>query len=318
MNRRSFVGIVSVVASTTLIACGDPLVAPELITGTRVLAARTETASNRNRAWVTPSEAASVRWLVTGPEGPVPLGWAFTACVALPISRGLPICAAPPFARSASTAISKDEPRFEFMVPNEVDLASAASIAIGGAFCASGTPALVAPGADLATTTCPDAAESPLLATFDVYTARDGRVNENPDFARVLVGLDDTEWLAGSQVDATTACSNESPGVPRVAADGGSHALTFAIPTDMSEPVERISEHSVAREALTLAHFVTDGDLERVYSDVNLQANPALVQVSWRAPATAAAGGKLVRFSFVLRDGRGGAAYIERAVCVVP
>lgn len=319
MNRVGLAKVFPFVASATLLACGDPLVAPELIASTRVLAARTEAAGDAQRAWVMPDEAASVRWLVASPGGAPALAWGFSACVAEAVSRGLPICSAPPFAQFTSTEVSSGEPRFDITMPDRANLGTATQIAIDGVFCASGAPALGASGVDFTATTCPDASERPLFATVNVQAELEGAANANPDFGRVSIQFDGAQWAAlGEAPSGAVGCVNQLPSIPHVGAGGANHQLEFAVPIDMSEPLPGVSVHSATRETLSLAHFVTAGDLERAYSDVNLAANPALVRVNWKTPPTVDAGGALVRFYFVLSDGRDGTDYTERDVCVTP
>jgi len=298
------------------IACGDPLVAPELITGNRVLAARTEATVDPHRASVMPAESARVRWLLAAPDGAPSLGRGFSACVAEATSRGLPICAGAPFARLVSSDTSAEEPRFDFAVPDSTTLGGATQIAVNGVFCASGAPSLAPSGVDFAKSPCPDPLDQPLFATLDVQVTSNTTANANPDFAGVPIQFDGADWAALNEATASASgCSNTALGAPHVAANGATHTLSFAIPDEMSEPLPKITSLSAARETLTLGHFVTSGSLERAYSDVDVATNPAVARVSWQAPLSTVPEGTLVRFYFVLRDGRGGADFAERAVC---
>ena len=69
-------------------------------------------------------------------------------------------------------------------------------------------------------------------------------------------------------------------------------------------------------ETLTIAHYVTSGDLERHFSVVEAGGDP-VVEVGWRAPKSAPPGGSATHFYAVVRDGRGGATWAHRAVCVL-
>jgi len=319
MNDRCLkTGLLLSFLAVTL-ACGDPLVAPELITGNRVLAARVQVATDANSAWVMPAEAGRVRWLVASPAGPPALSWAFSACVAETTSRGLPLCAAPAFSQFTQTAPSTAEPHFDFTMPAQATLGGATQIAISGAACESGAPAWGATVGELSAATCPDGSGRPLLATVEVQAAINGATNANPDFGRVTLLLDNAEWPAWSEDEATAdGCANPTLSVPQVAVGGPSHELAFSIPGDMSERLVQVTERSAARETLSLAHFVTAGDLERAYSEVDLDVDPATTRVRWTAPETVPVGGEFVRFYLVLRDGRGGNDFVERALCVVP
>ena len=90
MNDRCLkTGLLLSFLAVTL-ACGDPLVAPELITGNRVLAARVQVATDANSAWVMPAEAGRVRWLVASPAGPPALTGAEKFPADTQISGGAP------------------------------------------------------------------------------------------------------------------------------------------------------------------------------------------------------------------------------------
>jgi hypothetical protein len=305
--------------SVSLLACGDPLVAPELIANTRVLAARTEAAGDVNRASVMPAEAASIRWLVATPNGPPSLGSSYSACIAESVSRGLPICAASPFAQFTSSEVSSSEPRFDLTLPDADSLGTTPQVVVSAGFCSSGVPINGTMGLDFATTRCPDASEPPLFATFELSAALDGTTNANPDFSRVQIQFDGAQWpISNDEQALSAACASQDFTIPHVAAGGTNHEILLSVPSDMSEPLSQRSVHSASRETLALAHFVTTGDLERAYSNVNVQTDPALVRVNWKSPGSINTNGALVRFYFVLRDGRGGADYTQRALCVTP
>jgi hypothetical protein len=68
----------------------------------------------------------------------------------------------------------------------------------------------------------------------------------------------------------------------------------------------------------TESHYVTAGDLERAHTVIDSTSPRPKVKLHWSAPSTVTAGGQLVRFHFVLRDGRGGVDWTTRAVCIVP
>ena len=67
-----------------------------------------------------------------------------------------------------------------------------------------------------------------------------------------------------------------------------------------------------SRESLQLSHFTTAGELSRAFDSVPWDSEELERQVSWTAPKQPG----LVRFWLVLRDFRGGGAFIERAACV--
>lgn len=73
-----------------------------------------------------------------------------------------------------------------------------------------------------------------------------------------------------------------------------------------------------ARESLQLSHFASAGDLSHAFPQL-IASDPAnRVSFRWTAPSNAPAGGRLVRFWFVARDGRGGSDFTERALWALP
>jgi hypothetical protein len=65
-------------------------------------------------------------------------------------------------------------------------------------------------------------------------------------------------------------------------------------------------------ESLLLAHFVTSGELDRTYSTLEAsEPAPKTIEVPWTPPPDA----RDVKVYFVLRDGRGGTAFVTRTIC---
>lgn len=299
-----------------LTACGDPLVAPELISGNRVLGARVESLQDPGRAWLAPSERGRVSWLVVSPEGPPNLGWACSLCAAKMVSRGLPRCAGRSFAQFTSEHVSSEEPRFEFALPDQQSLVDADQIALFGAFCASGVPLSERAHVEPSTTRCPDPSERPLLASMELPLRRGTANNLNPSFEAARFGFDGEIWPDLDEGEETTlSCHEGLNSVPSVEAGSGAHTLELSLASDSSEPLEMRTPHSPSAETLQLAHFTTAGDLERAYSALS---ETGKVNLLWTPPVEATAGARLIRFYFVLRDGRGGLDWRRRAVCLMP
>lgn len=320
MTRNAvFFGLLVAATST---GCGDPLVAPELIVNNRVLGARVEAATDPGRAWLAPSEAAKVRWLLASPEGAPTMNWAFSLCRAEPVTRGLPICMAPSFAQFVSPAASAEEPYFDFVMPDVSNFEHGEQVAVSGAFCESGLPESTSPGGTMdlgaTDTRCPDRHEQPLFVSLTIPTVVDDQSNANPSFTPIAIDFDGTAWPDWTNAEATAEdCAGANLSWPKVAANGARHELQLRIPEGMSEPLPVVSTHSSSRETLTVSHFVTGGDLERAYSSVDGSSSAATIRVAWNAPNSITAA-QVVRFYFVIRDGRGGADWTRRSLCVLP
>jgi hypothetical protein len=75
----------------------------------------------------------------------------------------------------------------------------------------------------------------------------------------------------------------------------------------------------MTREALQFSHYTTAGQTSRAFSAVE-PTDPASEPetLDWAPPAldTIPAGGRLVRFTWVVRDLRGGFGRADRALCV--
>lgn len=303
--------------AVVLSGCGEPLVPPELIVNNRVLGARVEVTDDPTAAWPEPNERGTVRWLTASPEGAPALGWTASLCAAEAVSRGLPICAAPSFTTVTSEGTTDDEPVLEFETPSRAGLQGASQLAVMAAFCESGTPSVAVSGVDVTTTRCPEPKEQPLFATFGIQVALDGATNENPEFEAVAVKLDGDNWPAWTEgSEEAPDCSTAELPVHRVPADGKTHQIELTVPSALSERIAGLSVHSSAREILQLSHFVTAGELERVYSTVALGATEGKVVVTWTAPDSVKRQGELMRLYMVLRDGRGGVSWSRRALCI--
>jgi hypothetical protein len=109
--------------------------------------------------------------------------------------------------------------------------------------------------------------------------------------------------------------------IPQATAGTGALEIRFIVDRDDREALpDGESPAGDLRETLTLSHLATGGDLERQFSVIeptDTRAPPS-VSLDWRAPKDAPATGTLVRFAFVLRDGRGGADWTLRDLCVTP
>ena len=96
----------------------------------------------------------------------------------------------------------------------------------------------------------------------------------------------------------------------------------------LTVPLESLQSYMVGdrslREELQVSWLADGGSLERTFSfitaseDSSESPDPALT--NWRpfADVPAGGGGVLVRFNFVIRDGRGGTDWVERGLCVRP
>lgn len=300
--------------------CVDADIEPQNIIDNRVIAARLEVASEPERAWPLPGEAATLTWLVADPTDPRPLGWHFDVCVAVPSMRDVPRCAAPPFARTTQATAALGVPLVAFDVPDAAALGGAAELAVLGVICADGSPALRQAWPAWG---CHGAGSEPTLVSFEVALQQGSETNHNPSLADDRVLLDGAEWAAPRDPSPPTwGCESEphSSALPHVPGNEGEHRVTVVFAGDDRELLSTESSLSPGRETLYVSHLATDGVLEHYFDVVEAtDASPTPeTHVSWTAPTQGDPTGKRVRFYVVVRDGRGGADWTMREVCVVP
>ncbi len=285
-----------------LSACGEPLVDPALVSGPRLLGARVEAEAAPERATLRGGETGRVRWLVGSPTGPALVGARCAACVAEPVSRGLPRCAGEVFASQELELGAL--PEFSFVMPD-----GAEKVAIFGAFCESGTPRCEGVLPDIDSCRCPEPRESPRLATVTAHAEVDGRTNRNPSLEGLSVGLGEM------MLPTDEACA---PDQPRLTAGSEPRQLVLTLGAFDAESFEQESGSMPDTETLSLAHYVTGGELERVYSELRAQDESEGLELGWTLPTEAPPTGAPVWFFFVLRDGRGGLDWTLRQLCVEP
>jgi hypothetical protein len=285
-------------------ACGDPLVSIERIASLRALGARVEVEGEPDRAAPFPGESGSVEFLVASPELSPSFGFGLVVCEASPGEAGTPTCAAEPFASVYSEPAS-DAPALGFTVPPEI--AMDARVAVLGVLCEG-----EAPRRDSVPPLCEnEALEQRLSLGFSL--PGEFEPNRNPNFSDESIRLDGEPLLAFEAVDG--ACSGL--GFTEVARASG-HTFTLTLPEEAREALPETDGVGPSLEGLQLSHFATDGELERAFSYVAAEQAELGASVDWKAPGNPAEGGTLVRFFFVVRDFRGGSAFTERALCVLP
>jgi len=69
-------------------------------------------------------------------------------------------------------------------------------------------------------------------------------------------------------------------------------------------------------EEIQVTWLTDGGGLVQTFSFINAPAIDSLTQ--WTPPTGVPEDGQLVRFNFVIRDGRGGTDWVDRGLCVLP
>jgi hypothetical protein len=276
--------------------CDDPLKRVDLVTEARVLGARVEVLGEPERASPAPGETATVRWLVADREPDRALGWVFAVCEAAPPGGNLPACAGEPFATAMAAVPTPGEPRIEFAVPSDV---TSRALAVLGVVCPDSAPTFEGDAFG-----CEGPDGTPVSLDFELQTPE--RSNLNPVIEPEALRLDDAALPAGLDCAA----------LPSVTA-GSSHTLELALDETDRDDVAQPTSADPPKETLQVSNFTTAGTLDRTFSVFEASDARLATRVSWKAPKSAPDDG-VVRFFFVVRDLRGGADWIERAVCVEP
>jgi hypothetical protein len=291
--------------------CGPDFDPPSLVTETRVVGARVDVAGGEDRASPAPGEDATVTWLVTAPEATPPLQWAFALCKpALPNDLD---CGAPPFAIFTGAGAT---PIIPVTMPTADALGGANRLLLYGRICQDTAPVF---DPQTGRPTCEGGALG-TTASVGINLQTTADVNHNPVAERSFT-FDGQPWppsVAGGDpcVDGPRVLMGSQAHVIGMAAEGADRETYTALVGDPPAPQEK-------REALQISLFTTAGKVKPSYLFVEAADPRAVtpVEATWNAPGAVELQGaaeKVVAFTFVVRDDRGGTAWTSRAACVGP
>jgi hypothetical protein len=304
-------------AAVLAAGCNNDLPVASLLERTRVLGARVEIAADPGRAEVSPGEAASVAWLVTGPNAPATLDWAFALC-----ATGGGDCADVPQPIATGSGAPVTVP---FTTPDAAALGTNLLPLILGVVCADGT---IGVDPNTALGICTGAGASGTTVRFIVPVAPAGATpNHHPVLANDVIQLGGAAWdpatataaAPGDACDATT-------GLPVVAAtpegqEAGKQVIRIVSDGDDRETFTPEGKTAAQLEDLQISNFTTAGKFESSYAAIfATDTRPdADVTVKWEPPVASAVtgAGEVVVFHFVVRDLRGGLDWTSRALCLV-
>jgi hypothetical protein len=332
-----------------IVSCGESFPPASAVTDFRVVAARVEAAGDPERANPTPGESAEVSLLAidrgsnTAPTlTPGPLQWTFVPCIPLPTTLGPPICfeliqscdgcvASPPDDLLALPEMM----RFTTPSAEELSVVDANSVLFQGVICSNGTPSfdaiqrfLEGESDDLDPCEGPPTIEDqPIEGRFLSVTIPIEDDPSNPNFHPELVSilLDGKPWpppydQGVPRTAPVTGCASDLEGLtadqreqhPRAGDDPSTINLSVSeasLQTYTVDDLERVEE-------IQVSWLADGGDFERTFSFITDPARSVLTQ--WQTFPNAAESGELIRFNFVIRDGRGGTDWVERGLCVLP
>jgi hypothetical protein len=269
-----------------LAACEDPLKLAQVLEEPRILGVRVATSDDHSS--LLPGEPASLALLLAGPDGGVHGRMAYRLCEAAASVRGVPYCAAAPFAEGR---VILDGAPFEAPLPETLE--PDARLALLGAVCLTGEPELTD---DATAASCSDGT-APLDFSFDARVGGDDFANLNPDLSslQLLVGAVPVPL---DEVDAAPTCDDAAPSVDANVA----HDLALELGDGARDD---------DAESLQLSHFATAGEYARTFNFVEPGAALS-ARVRWQAPAAETP----VKHYVVVRDGRGGVSWATFSLCV--
>jgi len=284
MKSALWVGAAAAVA-VSCASCNDPVEPAWRLDRPRVLGARVTPSSDPARASVQPGEELRVELVTASKERPrgAYARFALTACVADP-NGAVTACLGPALADLSGAATA--DPSMTLRAP-----ASPGEVLVFGTVCASGTPRLspVVAGADVRAS-----CEGGSGQEVAVRIAVGGPENRQPALAGEALLFDDRAFPLDVGCEA---------GAVGIRADGATHDITLVARGMGREE----------GESIVVTHLATHGELDRLYSAPDGDSN---VKVSWKAPTSLGAARESARFHFAVRDGRGGAAFLVRTVCL--
>jgi hypothetical protein len=97
-------------------------------------------------------------------------------------------------------------------------------------------------------------------------------------------------------------------------AGGSASTINLLVTPDSLQPYTEGDETRI--EEIQVSWLADGGGFESTFSFITDPARSVLTQ--WKPSSDAPEGGILVRFTFVIRDGRGGTDELERGLCILP
>jgi hypothetical protein len=304
------------IAALLIAGCSSDLPVASTLERTRVLGARVEIAADPGRAEVSPGEAASVSWIISGPSAPATLDWAFALC-----TTGGADCADAPQPIAAGTGAPVT---VAFTTPDAATLGTTLRPLMLGAVCADGTLGFD-PTTVLGTCTGTDASGTTVRFIVPVTPAGE-TPNHHPVFTNDVLEIGGAPWDPATATAAAGDACDASGGLPVVTAtpagqDAIKQEIRIVSDGDDRESFTPQGKTAAQLEDLQISNFTTAGKFESSYAAIfATDTRPdADVTVKWEPPAAApvAGTGEVVVFHFVVRDLRGGLDVTTRALCAV-
>jgi hypothetical protein len=322
--------VAATLALLALPACGMGPDPASLVTRPRVVGARTSVTADPDRATPLPGDEVTIEPWLLQPDEASPVRATYLVCAAADIRRGASSCAGGPLALVPATPAGEALPPVTFTVPDAAALRGATQLLLVISSCDRGAIPTIEMGSLLPG--CDDPEARAELSTLNVPLALDpSRANRNPSIVEETYTIEGREWAPPPETlpplegcaampdsDALPHVVVPSTAMPPTARDPYQVEVTFTTSEDDRESFG--TGTTAGRESLQISHYTTAGRASRAFSAVE-PSDPASVPevLDWSPPAvdTIPEGGRLVRFTWVARDLRGGFARADRALCVL-
>jgi hypothetical protein len=318
-TRRSII-VASLALAATAAACGPEMEPVSLVERARVVGARVEVEGAPERASPAPGETARIQWLMTAPGAMPALGWAFVVCPGTNLGADI-VCSGEPVAVFQGQGV----PELRFTIPAREHLGDVRRVVVLGRVCTDSTPVLDPGSTQPRCTNESNATMSSdgTTAAVSIPIALDQPANRNPSLAAVSLTLNGQPW---TEIDRPAGAEATCPELPQVKADSKELPIRIeAAGVERERYVMMVGDPPVPtekREWLQISHFTTAGKLDRAITSIEAddQRESPAVEMKWNAPelARVPAAGQVVRFTFVVRDMRGGVDWLGRSLCVIP
>ncbi len=349
--------LLSLILLCLLTACSDMFLPPAAITDFRIVGAKVEVQGDPARANPSPGDDVQVSILAIDqgiPEAdasgeptltPGLLQWELVPCVPLPVTLGVPLCGPPITPCEGCEATPPQDPLatpiVRFAVPPQdlLDAAGASSVLLQGVVCSNGTPTSrdailrFLTGETDELEPCepePVQADRPVEGRFVTITIPieddPSDPNLNPELLSIILnGQNGEPWPPpydqGVPRDAPgTACAadladlseEQQMAQPRAGDEPSTINLSVTSDSLQSYTVDDME----LTEEIQVSWLADGGAYQTSFSFITDPATSVLT--NWQPPTSVPEGGELVRFTFVIRDGRGGTDWAERGLCILP
>jgi len=324
-------------------ACSESFLPASAVINLRVVGARIDVQGARGRANPGPGDDVQASILVIDEGGTPSLTWFFLACVPTATRIGVPICGTLNDGCDGCVGPQPGDPLalpvIGFQVPSQevLDAAEAREVLLQGVVCGEGSPSreaiegltsgetedlFLCEGPNGEPIKLPEPLVAGRLVTVQIPIERDPEdPNLNPEILNDIL-LNESAWPPPY-----------AEGVPRDepstgCLDGLSAAVRAQLPVAGDPPLpidfgvtdESLQTFTIEGQEFTeeiqVSWLADRGGFEVAFSFITQR--PAVIRTQWRPPSDAPSDGRLVRFNFVVRDGRGGLDRVERGLCVRP